>query len=263
MSLVAWRTDGAVTRLTLNRPASLNALSEDMAAEFAAAVKRVARERSKVVLLEGAGKAFCAGGDLAFIETNRRRKASSLVALMRKFYGAFLSIRALPQVTIAKIQGPAVGAGLCLALATDLRVVCDDARLGFNFVRLGLNPGMAAWPLGRAAFGDARARDLLFTGRFFTGRDLFDWGAASARAANAERLTAAAGAFASSVAAGSRESLRLLKAETRLGEDLDVFLAHEARGQARTFKGVDIVEGLAAVRDRRPPRFPLRDDDLT
>ena len=78
MSLVSWRTDGAVTRLTLNRPESLNALSEELAAEFAAAVKRVAREKSKVVLLEGAGSAFCAGGDLAFIEAIRRRKASAL-----------------------------------------------------------------------------------------------------------------------------------------------------------------------------------------
>ena len=253
--MVVWRTDGAVTRLTLNRPASLNALSEELAAEFSAAVKRIAREKSKVVLLEGAGAAFCAGGDLAFIETNRRRKAAALAPLMRKFYGSFLSIRSLPQVVIAKIHGSAVGAGLCLALAADLRVVADDARLGFNFVRLGLNPGMAAWPLALAALGDARARDLLFTGRFFTGRNLFDWGAASARAANADEASVAADTVAHDVAAGSGESLRLLKAETRLDGNLDVFLSHEARGQARTFKGADIVEGVAAVRERRAPRF--------
>ena len=257
MSLVAWRTDGAVTRLTLNRPEALNALSEELAAEFAAAVKRVAREKSKVVFLEGAGKAFCSGGDLAFIEKNRKRPASALAPLMRKFYGSFLSIRSLPQVTIAKIHGSAVGAGLCLGLAADLRVVSDDARLGFNFVRLGLNPGMAAWPLARMAFGDARARDLLFTGRFFTGRDLYDWGAASARAANTDQLSAAADGFAANAAEGSRESLRLLKAETLIDENLQACLAHEARGQARTFKGADIVEGVTAVRERRPPRFPL------
>ena len=255
MSLVSWRTEGAVTRLTLNRPEALNALSEEMAAEFAAAVKRVAREKSKVVLLEGAGKAFCAGGDLAFIEKNRKRPAASLAPLMRKFYGSFLSIRGLPQVTISKIQGSAVGAGLCLALAADLRVASDDARLGFNFVRLGLNPGMAAWPLARAAFGDARARELLFTGRFFTGRELFDWGAASARAAGSEDLSACVDALAETVAVGSFESLRLLKAETLLDQKLSMFLSHEARGQARTFKGRDIVEGVAAVRERRVPLF--------
>jgi enoyl-CoA hydratase/carnithine racemase len=258
MSLVSWRTDGPVTRLTMNRPAALNALTEELAAEFAAAVKRVAREKSSVVLLEGAGPAFCAGGDLAFIEANRRRKPRALVPLMRRFYGSFLSIRTLPQVTIAKIQGPAVGAGLCLALATDLRAVSDDARLGFNFVRLGLNPGMAAWPLARAAFGDARARELLFTGRFFSGRDLFDWGAASVRAKGPRGLDAAAGELARSVASGSAEGLRLLKLETRLGEELTPFLDLEARGQARTFQGPDLAEGLAAIRERRPPRFSLR-----
>ncbi|HEX4047763.1 MAG TPA: enoyl-CoA hydratase/isomerase family protein [Elusimicrobiota bacterium] len=256
MPLVSWRSDGAVTRLTLNRPEALNALSQALADEFAAAVKRAAREKTAVVLLEGEGKAFCAGGDLGFIEDNRKRPAASLAPLMRRFYGSFLSIRALPQVVVAKVHGSAVGAGLCLALAADLRVVADDARLGFNFVRLGLNPGMAAWPLARAAFGGARARDLLFTGRFFSGRDLYDWGAASARAANAADLAQAAESFAANLAAASAESLRLLKDESRLGEDLAPFLAREARGQARTFKGADLAEGLAAVRERRPPRFP-------
>jgi enoyl-CoA hydratase/carnithine racemase len=174
---------------------------------------------------------------------------------MRKFYGSFLSMRALPQATIAKIHGPAVGAGLCLALAADMRVVCDDARLGFNFVRLGINPGMAAWPLARAAFGDARARELLFTGRFFSGRDLHAWGAASARAATPAELDAVADELARKVASGSGESLRLLKAEMSIGADPSPFLAHEARGQAKTFKGSDIAEGVAAVRERRPPRF--------
>jgi enoyl-CoA hydratase len=255
MSQVTWRTDGAVTRLTLNRPEALNALSEGMAEEFAAAVARVARENSRVVLLEGKGRAFCAGGDLAFIEKNRKRSTAALAPLMRKFYASFLSIRTLPQVTLAAIQGSAVGAGLCLSLAADLRVVADDARLGFNFVRLGLNPGMAAWPLARAAFGDARARDLLFSGRFFSGRDLYDWGAASARAGSSESLPAAVNELAAAVASGSSESLRLLKAETLIGGELEAFLAHEARGQAKTFKGDDIVEGVAAVRERRAPRF--------
>jgi len=254
MPQVLWRTEGAVTRLTLNRPDALNALGEETASEFAAAVKRVARERSKVVVLEGRGAAFCAGGDLAFIERNRKRPASALAPLMRRFYGAFLSVRALPQVTIARIHGPAVGAGLCLALATDLRVAAEDARLSFNFVRLGLNPGMAAWPLARAAFGDARARELLMTVRVFSGRDLAAWGAGECAAPGAP-LDAAVDALARGVASCSSEALRILKEETRLGEDLTPFLAHEARGQARTFRGRDIVEGLAAVRARRAPRF--------
>ena len=255
MPLVSWRTDGSVSTLALERPEALNAMSEEMAKEFSTAVRRLAKEKSKVVVLMGRGPAFCAGGDLAFIEENRRRPSGTLAPLMRRFYGAFLSIRDLPQVTIAKVHGPAVGAGLCLAMACDLRVVCDDARLGFNFVRLGLNPGMAAWPLARAAFGDARARDLLFTGRFFTGKDLVAWGAASAHASRAVELDAVTERLVSHVAACSALSLRLLKSETRLAEDLSPFLAHEAKGQAKAFKGQDIAEGVAALRERRSPRF--------
>lgn len=255
MSLVSIRTERLVTTLRLERPEALNAMSEAMASDFAAAVKRAAKEKSRVVVLEAAGTAFSAGGDLAFIEKNMTRPKAALAPLMGRFYRSFLSVRGLPQATIAKVHGTAVGAGLCLALACDLRTVVDDAKLGFNFVRLGLNPGMAAWPLARAAVGDARARELLMTGRLFSGRDLFDWGGACARAASASELDAVCAELAGRVASGSAASLRLLKAETAIGENLDPYLLHEAKGQAATFKGADLAEGVAAVRGRRAPKF--------
>lgn len=255
MSLVSLRTERSITTLRLERPQALNAMSEAMAREFSAAVKRAAREKSKVLVLEAAGPAFSAGGDLGFIEANMKKPQSRLAPIMRRFYGDFLSIRTLPQATIAKVHGTAVGAGLCLALACDLRVVADDAKLGFNFVRLGLNPGMAAWPLARAALGDARARELLFTGRLFSGKDLFAWGGACAVASVPGEIDALCAELAGRIAAGSAESLRLLKAETRIGFDLSLYLAHEAKGQASTFKGTDIVEGVAAIRQRRAPKF--------
>ncbi len=255
MSLVSIKTERLVTTLRLERPQALNAMSEAMAGDFAAAVERAAKEKSRVVVLEAAGPAFSSGGDLAFIERNMTRPKASLAPLMRRFYASFLSVRGLPQATVAKVHGTAVGAGLCLALACDLRAVVDDAKLGFNFVRLGLNPGMAAWPLARAALGDARARELLFTGRLFSGRDLYDWGGACARAATPAELDGVAAELAGRVASGSAASLRLLKAETRLGTDLSPFLAHEAKGQAETFKGADLAEGVAAIRGRRAPKF--------
>jgi enoyl-CoA hydratase/carnithine racemase len=255
MNLVSLSTAGSVTTIRLNRAEYLNAMSEAMAREFAAAVMRAAREKSKVLVLEGAGPAFSAGGDLAFIEANMKKPKGSLAKVMRRFYGDFLSIRDVPQVTIAKIHGTAVGAGLCLALACDLRVVVTDAKLAFNFVRLGLNPGMAAWPLARAAVGDARARDLLFTGRLFSGKELHAWGGAGALVANPFELDGICAELAGRVASGSGESLRLLKAETRINGDLSPYLALEAKGQASTFKGADLVEGVAAIRQRRPPKF--------
>jgi enoyl-CoA hydratase len=255
MSLVSLRTDRSVSTLRLERPQALNAMSEDMAREFAAAVKRAGREKSKVLVLEAAGPAFSAGGDLAFIEKNMKRPKAALAKVMRRFYGDFLSIRDLPQVTIAKIHGTAVGAGLCLALACDLRVVAEDVKLSFNFVRLGLNPGMAAWPLARAALGDARARELLFTGRTFSGRDLHSWGGACALASVPGEIDAVCAELAGRIASGSGESLRILKAETRVAGDLRPYLAHEAKGQAVTFKGADIAEGVTAIRQRRAPKF--------
>ena len=255
MATVIWRTEGAVTRVALARPDKLNALGEDEARDFAAAMKAVARERSKVVVLEGRGKAFCAGGDLAFIEGNGRRPKAALAPLMRRYYGSFLAVRSLPQVTVAKIHGAAVGAGLCLALACDLRVTAADAKLGFNFVRLGLNPGLAAWPLARGVFGEARARELLFLGRFFTGRQLHEWGGACACADGEAALEQAAAATAAELAGHSGLALRLLKRETAVGGALAPYLDFEARGQAEAFKSADIREGLAAVRERRAPSF--------
>lgn len=255
MALVELTTDGPISTLRLNRPEALNAMSEAMAVEFASAVRRAARAKSKVVVLTGAGAAFSAGGDLAFIERNMRSPRAALAPRMRRFYASFLSVRDLPQVTIAKIHGTAFGAGLCLALACDLRVVADDARLSLNFVRLGLNPGMAAWPLARAAVGDARARELLFTGRPFAGRDLRAWGGACDGASGASALDGVCASLAAEIGTASGDSLRVLKAETRIAGDLSAFLKHEALGQARTFKSEDLKEGVAAVRQRRSPRF--------
>ena len=254
MPVVSFKTEGAITRLTLQQPEKLNALGEAMAREFPVALRAVAREKSKVVILSGAGKAFCAGGDLAFIEKNRERPKAALQPLMKRFYASFLAIRDLPQVTIAQVHGAAVGAGLCLALACDLRVVSADARLGFNFVRLGLNPGMAAWPLARAAFGEARAKELLLLGDFFSGEQLHRWGAAVAAVPEAD-LAGETERRAAQIAAHSRLSVAWLFRETRLGENLAPYLALEARGQAECFKGPDIEEGVAAIREKRAPKF--------
>lgn len=256
MGAVSWATESGVTRLWLERPEALNALGEAASRDFPAALKRVAREPSRVVILSGRGGAFSAGGDLAFIEASRRRPQSALAPRMRRFYASFLAVRALPQATIACVNGAAVGAGLCLALACDLRVVLSSARLALNFVRLGLAPGLAAWPLSRAVLGEARARELLLTGRFFTGADLAAWGGASAACETQEELESRAGGLAQEVACASPAALLWLKRELALGDaELARYLAHEARGQAACFKGQDIVEGVRAVREKRAPRF--------
>ncbi len=249
------KEEGLVARLTLNRPDCLNALDWGLAGEFRGAVSRLSRSRARVVILSGAGRAFCAGGDLGFIEGNRRLPVKTLVPRMRRFYGSFLALRDVPQITIAQINGPAIGAGLCLALACDLRTVLTGARLAINFSRLGLAAGMGAWPLAKAALGDSRARELLMTGRDFTGAELHRWGAASLSCRSLRELERRTARLASAAASGSRQMLRALRAEIRLGEPLGEWLSYEARTQAASFKAPDLAEGLAALKERRPPRF--------
>jgi enoyl-CoA hydratase/carnithine racemase len=252
---VTWTTEGGVTALKLNRPDSLNAMDESLAEEFREACAKIAKERSRVVILTGEGRAFSAGGDLGFIEQNQVRAKAKLPAIMRRFYGSFLALRELPQVTIAQINGAAVGAGLCLAFACDLRTALAGAKMGFNFVRLGLNPGLAAYPLATAVLGPGRARELILTGRFFTGSVLASWGGAVLAAETDEQLRDETAALAAEIASHSPLALSLAKREMALGAPLEDFLDFEAKGQADAFKSADLAEGLKAVRERRAPRF--------
>jgi enoyl-CoA hydratase/carnithine racemase len=252
---VRWSTGGRVTRLWLCRPQALNPLGEEEARQFSEALSKIAKEKSRVLIVTGEGAGFSAGGDMAFIEKNRSRAKAELPAVMKNFYSSFLNIRGLPQVTIAQINGPAIGAGMCLALACDLRTTLSTSRLALSFTRLGLNPGMGAWPLARAAFGDARARDLLLTGRFFSGQDLYDWGAASLTSEKPDQLEELTLGLANELAALSWTAVGILKKEMSLGDTLDKFLTFEAEGQADCFKGPDVAEGVAAIRGRRQPKF--------
>lgn len=256
MAHLELETKEGVTRLWLNRPETLNAMSEETAREFEQVLKKVAKEKSRAVILSGRGTAFSAGGDLAFIEANMKRSRADLRKRMKRFYESFLAVRALPQATIAEINGHAVGAGLCLAFACDLRYARADAKMGFNFVRLGLAPGLAAWPLAKAVLGDQRARELLLTGRFFTGRELASWGGAVEALELPAEVTASAEAAARAIASGSPLALRHLKKELRLSDaHLPSYLKAEAEGQAECFGSDELKEGVAAIREKRAPRF--------
>jgi enoyl-CoA hydratase/carnithine racemase len=163
------REDGIVT-LAFNRPETRNSMTPAMGDEVVRAVEEIRAEpAARVFVLTGTGKAFSSGGDLGMIarDTGAQREgtAPSMAGSPRDFYARYLAIRSLPIPTIAAINGHAIGAGLCIALACDLRVAVADAKMGMTFTRLGIHPGMGATYFLPRLIGMARASELFFTGR--------------------------------------------------------------------------------------------------
>jgi enoyl-CoA hydratase len=252
-------SDG-VACLTLSDPTVRNALSVGMAASAAEAITEITENANvRCVILTGEPPAFSAGGDLGMLESIRsgtRERTIDAAEHMYAFYNEFLAIGRLPVPTIAAVNGHAVGAGLCVALACDLMIVADGAKVGLNFAKLGLHPGMgASWWLPRRV-GRARAAELLWTGRLVDGRTAVQYGLALESLPASEVLPRAR-ALAAEIAAnaplvvGQLKELFLSDAERTLDEQLHI----EARNQAANFLSDDLTEGLHAARERRAPRF--------
>src|SRR3954464_12160913 len=160
------RRDDGVVILTLALPERRNAMTAELTSAFGLAVASLKGDRSvRAVVVTGEGTAFCAGGDLSWIGESPDLTVDSIRDRMLPFYRTWLSIRDLDAPSIAAVNGHAVGAGLCLALACDLRYAANGARLSAPFTQLGMHAGMAATWLLPEAVGVARARELLLTGR--------------------------------------------------------------------------------------------------
>ncbi len=259
---------GGVVLLTLNDPERRNAMTQAMGEALRERVQELTGDPElRAVVLTGAGPAFSAGGDLAMIEARARagREQAGGAAReenrrgMRAFYGLFLSVRELPCPSIAAIQGPAIGAGLAVALACDLRVAARDAKLGLNFTRLGIHPGMGTtWTLPRLV-GPAHAADLLLTGRLLDGAEAERIGLVN-RAVEGDAVVPEALRLADRIAGCAPGAVRGTKhalgraEEATLADQLDL----EAEQQALCYETRDLEEGLTAARERRPPRFTGR-----
>jgi enoyl-CoA hydratase len=248
--------DGIAT-LTLDQPAKRNPMSVRMGEEIAEACAGLeGRDDVRVLVVAGAGEDFCAGGDMALIEANRRRPPAETRQVMLDYYDRYLALTRLSVPTIAAIHGHAIGGGLALALACDLRYAAEDAKLGVNFARLGLHPGMASTLTLPRAVGLARGLELFYTARLVTGREAEALGLVN-RAVPRADLSATVGEVARAIAASAPLVVRLLKRAVYQGAGggLGAALEAEAFGQAVTFGTEDLGEGLAAFRERRAPRF--------
>ncbi len=251
--------DGHIATLTLNQPDKRNAMSEEMTDAFPAAVQQIRSATDvRAVIVTGAGSAFCAGGDLDFLHTGER-DVVFLREKMTSFYPNFLSLLDLDIPTIAAINGPAIGAGMCLALMCDMRVADLDAPMGMTFARIGLHPGMMGTALLARAVSHQWAAELLYTGRIIKGAEALSIGLVN-RAVDADELMEQARGLADQVAVNAPLALRYIKQGLRnsFRQAAEEASAWEGFAQPVTMATEDVKEGLRAVRERRAPDFKGR-----
>eukprot|EP00658_Telonema_sp_P-2_P012118 TRINITY_DN14617_c0_g1_i1.p1 TRINITY_DN14617_c0_g1~~TRINITY_DN14617_c0_g1_i1.p1 ORF type:complete len:187 (+),score=43.50 TRINITY_DN14617_c0_g1_i1:296-856(+) len=176
---------------------------------------------------------------------------------MRRFYESFLAVRKLPVPVISAINGPAIGAGCCLALATDLRVASAEAKLGVTFVRLGLHPGMGATHFLPSIVGAQEASKMILTGEVIDGREAHARGLVTKVSETGDATLEDAVAMAEEIAAQAPVAVRAATRTLRIGQEdgLERALWREADAQAQTWNSADLKEGLDALVDKRVPEF--------
>ncbi len=246
---------GRIARLTLNEPDKANVMSPEMAPEFEAAVAEIkAHAETRVVLLTGKGKAFSGGGRLEMIEELGRGAWSRNREYMLQFYNRYLSLLQLDVPVVAAINGAAVGAGLLVALSADIRIASETAKMGVNFLKIGLHPGLGGTYTLPLLIGYPRAAELFYTGKLITGREAEAMGLVN-RAVPAESVLTEALAMCEEIAANAPVATRVLKRNlrNRIFRELQAALDDEAAAQAGG--GEEILEGIASVREKRPARF--------
>ena len=235
-------TAGPIVTITLNRPEKLNAFAGTMREDLLAALRAVS---GRVVVITGAGRAFCAGGDVEFMASLQR--ANDVAGFRRLLdLGAEIvtTIVEMPSIVIASVNGVAAGAGCNLALACDYRIASDAAKLGETFVRIGLHPDWGGtWLLPRL-IGRGRALELLASGRMVDAAEALEIGMVD-RIVPAAELASETMKLAGSFAAGPVGDVkRAVSAADR--NDLRAQLALEAENQVRAFQSDEARERIAA-----------------
>lgn len=248
--------EGGVKRITFNNPARRNAIDFGMFEAFAEAVEESARDASRVLLITGAGEAFCAGLDLGSISPAELAALDVAAKIRELINPPVLRLRALRKPVVARVHGPAAGIGFSYALAADVCVASAEATFSQSFVRVGLMPDGGSTYLLTALVGRAKAFELMATGVVLSAEEALRLGLVSRVVPRAE-LDAAVEGLVAGLAAAPQPSLARIKGALARQEQerLAAALDYEAEGQADCFASADFQEGVAAFMQKRAPRF--------
>ena len=248
MSFITMTRDAGVATITLNRPDKLNAFTGTMREDLLAALRDA---EDDVVVITGAGRAFCAGGDVEYMHSLQQ---SNDVASFRRLLDAgrdvILQIAAMPKPVIAAVNGVAAGAGCNLALACDYRIAAETAKLSQSFVKIGLHPDWGGtWLLPRLV-GRSRALEILMTGRMVEAAEALTLGMVDRVVADA---LAEAQTLARTLAAAPPQAVTRIKRALSASEtnELRSQLELEAEHQVECFQSNDAIERIASFVARR------------
>ena len=261
-------SERGIYRLLFNRPETRNSMTPRTGDEIVHAVATIRGDaNARVVILSGSGKSFSSGGDLRMLARDAElasvgpndsgeNEAPTMAGSPRDFYLRFLSIRQLPVPVIAAINGHAIGAGLCIALACDLRIAKRGAKMGMTFGKLGLHPGMGATYFLPRLVGTAKACELFFTSRIFDADEACEMGVVN-KVVTEDDFEDAVATMADEIASCGPTATRMVKKSIYRGveDSLEKMLDYESVHQAMTFANEDAREGIQAALEKRPPRF--------
>jgi methylglutaconyl-CoA hydratase len=242
-----------VRTITLNRPERRNAMTTAMQMELIAAMEAAAASDARVLVLTGAGDAFCSGLDLSELQEIQNKSAAEFRTDAERIARLLLTLYELPLPTIAAVHGPAIAGGTGLATICDFTIATPAAKFGFTEVRIGFVPALVSAFLALQV-GDKRSRDLLLTGRLFTAEEALNIGLVN-KVVPPDELAGQVETLVRDLIANSPQSLaatkRLLAAQNRPWLDAAILSALEANTLAR--ETPDFREGLAAFLEKRKP----------
>ncbi|MGH9679079.1 MAG: enoyl-CoA hydratase/isomerase family protein [Candidatus Acidiferrales bacterium] len=250
---------GEIATLTLARPEKRNAISAAMIADLMGVFAEVELHSARVLILTGAGKAFCSGMDLEELKASASQTAADRVEDSRRLARVYRRIWSFPKPTIAAVNGPAIAGGCGLATLCDFTIAVPEGKFGYPEVRIGFLPAIVSVFLARQ-IGEKRARDLLLSGRMIGAEEACRIGLVS-EIVSGDNLLAAAQSLAEQLL--SATPLSLLKTKKLLCDfaapelDRDLELAAAEGAQMRSTE--DFREGLASFLEKRPPRWKARD----